>query len=321
MRIIHCAPFNIVTKTGGCLYSNPVKISIGLVENGHFVHNFDYRDIARYFSVFKNKKNGTKKMIRHFLQIINDINPDLIIFGHAELITKETFEYIKKKKIPMIFWYNDLPFPKYFNEIKHYFSHILATAYTNDSYFLPNLVHKSIETNKSFLNKIWANDLLFSGRYDKERSKLISFIKNNIHCNYRFIGDTKKSVIIGNDYFQEITNSKICLNHNRDFTLKYKWFTSDRLMHILGNGSFALSTPIINGEDFFENNLEYYSSLEELRYKIEYFLENSKKRLEKAKWLHARVHKLFNAKRIGEYIINLYKEDTKKLNAYEWWND
>lgn len=321
MKTIHCSPFNTITKSGGALYANPVKISLGLIENNCFVHNFDYRDIARYFSIFKNKKNGAKKMNQHFLKVVNNIKPDLIVFGHAELITKDTFESIKKKNIPMMFWYNDLPFPKYLDEIKHYFSHVLATAHTNNSYFLPNLVHQSIESNKSFLNKSWKNDLLFSGRNDNERSELIGFIKNNIKCNSKFIGDTKDSVVIGNDYFEEITASKICLNHNRNFTLNYKWFTSDRLMHILGNGSFALSTPIVNGEDFFEDKLEYYSSTEELKAKVEYFLQNEKERNLKAQWLHKRVHQLFNSKRIGQYLIDLYKQDNKNLNKYEWWND
>lgn len=321
MRIIHCSPFNTVTKSGGALYANPIKISLGLIQNNCFVHNYDYRDIARYFSVFNNKKNGSKKMNMHFLQIINEIKPDLIIFGHAELIQKEVFDTIKEKNIPMIFWYNDLPFPKYLTEIKNYFSHILATAHTQNNAFLPNLVHESIEKHTSFTNDTWQNDLLFSGRNDKERSTLIKYIKEEIHCKSEFIGNEKKTVVIGEKYFKKITDSKICLNHNRHFTLEYKWFTSDRLMHILGNGSFALSTPIVNGEDFFEDKIEYYSNFEELKYKVEYFLVNEKERNLKAKWLHSRVHQLFNTKRIGRYLLDLHNEDTKNLNTYEWWND
>jgi len=321
MKIIHCAPFNTITKSGGALYANPIKISLGLVQNNCFVHDFDYRDIARYFSLFKNKKNGAKKMNAHFKQMTHDISPDLIIFGHAELIEKETFEFLKRKNIKMMFWYNDLPFPKYLLEIQGFFSHILTTAYSKEFDFLPNLVHESIENKISWSNSSWDYDLLFSGRPDKEREKLITFIKNDISCNSKFIGATKDSTIIGNDYFIKINNSKICLNHNRNFTLEYKWFTSDRLMHILGNGSFALSTPILNGEDFFEDKLEYYNNNNELKQKIEYFLDNEQNRIDKAKWLHARVHELFNAKRVAQYMLNLYKQNTKNLSQYEWWND
>jgi len=318
MKIIHCAPFNIMTKTGGALYANPIKISSGLIQNNHFVHNFDYRDTARYFSIFKNKKNGTQKMNNHLKQIIDEIKPDLIIFGHAELIALETFEYIKNKNIKMVFWYNDLPYPKNIDQIENFFEAIFTTAYSSKYHFLPNLVDKNVEKYISYKNLSYKQDLLFTGRATDERAKLIQFIKNEINCKQKFLGDTKESVVIGDDYLREISNSKICLNHNRDFTLKYKWYSSDRLVHILANGAFCLSTPIVNGEDFFEDKLEYYEDFEQLKNKVEYFLQNDSLRVEKSKWLHTRVHELFNAKRVGAYILDIVEQNDKQLKQYEW---
>lgn len=330
MRIIHCAPFNILTKSGASLYSNPIKISMGLIENGHFVHNFDYRDTARYMSFFRNKKNGQNKMNQFFKTLIDDIKPELIIFGHAELIFEETLAYIKQKNIPMVYWYNDIPFQKDFIKISHYFKFILTTAtgdflkeiksVNKDCFFLPNLVNKNVESYTAFNNTNFSYDMFFSGRYDKERANLINHLNSNLNSNIkkRFIGQDKNSVIIGDEYFSNIANSKICINHNRDFTLSYKWYTSDRLMHILGNGSFALSTKIVNGEDFFEDKLDYYENYEELVNKIEYYLENEDERVFKSKWLWQRTHDLFNSKRVSSYILNLLNEDIKDLKTYEW---
>ncbi len=318
MKIIHCAPFNIMTKTGGALYANPIKISSGLIQNNHFVHNFDYRDTARYFSIFKNKKNGQKKMNQHLKQIIDEIRPDVVIFGHAEMIDYETYDYIKSKNIKMVFWYNDLPYPKNIDKIEKYFDAIFTTAFSDKYHFLPNLVDKNVEKYISYKNLSYKQDLLFTGRATNERAKLIQFIKNEINCKQTFLGDTKESVVIGDDYLQEISNSKICLNHNRDFTLDYKWYSSDRLVHILANGSFCLSTPIVNGEDFFEDKLEYYEDFDQLKQKVEYFLSNEKERIQKAKWLHTRVHELFNAKRVGQYILDIVEQNDKQLKQYEW---
>ena len=53
MRIIHCAPFNIITKSGGSLYANPIKISQGLIQNNHFVHNFDFGEKRSYLFINK----------------------------------------------------------------------------------------------------------------------------------------------------------------------------------------------------------------------------------------------------------------------------
>lgn len=331
MRIIHCAPFNIVTKTGGSLYSNPIKISQGLIQNNHFVHNFDYRDTSRYFSFFRNKKNGQQKMNIFFKTLIEDIKPDIIIFGHAELIFEETFEYIKRKNIRMIYWYNDIPLQSYFKNVAHYFDFILTTAggefisdikaYNKNAFFLPNLVNENIEKYKAYENKSFKSDLLFTGRHDSERAQLIQHLQTNISkdLNVKFIGNNKKSVLIGEAYLNALAGSKICINHNRDFTLKYEWYTSDRLFHILGNGSFALSTKIINGEDFFEDKLEYYESYEELVSKVHYFIDNEKERLEKSKWLRNRVHTLFNSKRIAKYMLSLLDDDIKDLKTYEWY--
>ncbi|MEA1915494.1 MAG: hypothetical protein U9N30_09275 [Campylobacterota bacterium] len=333
MRIVHCAPFNTFTKTGGALYSNPIKLSLGFSQNGHFVHNFDYRDTARYFSVFKNKKNGSKKMNQYLLQVIDDLAPDIVLFGHAEMIEYSTYEYIKNKKIKMVFWYNDLPLPADMQDKAHYFDLILSTAagmmmddlhaFHEKSFFMPNLVDKSIEKYRSFENQTFQSDILFTGRYDDERAQLIDFIKDNIQTTLpkRFIGLDKSSVVIGDAYLQAIANTKIALSHNRKFSTQYKWFTSDRLMHILGNGTMCFSTPMLNNEDFFEDKLEIYHDLDELKAKTQIYLDDDAKRITNSTWLHKRTHELFNSKRVSQYIVDLLDEDHKQLKQYEWFND
>lgn len=329
MKILHCAPFNIFTKVGGSLYANPIKLSHGFIQNGHFVHNFDYRDSARYLSIFKNKKHGQTKMNQFFLTLIQDIKPDLIIFGHAELIYHDTFEAIKKQNIPMIYWYNDLPLHKNFAHIAHYFDVILATAggmfieqlkkMNQNSFFMPNLVDHNVEQYVAYSNPSHTYDILFSGRLDQERQQVITYLRKNFHNNLKIIGDSKETTIIGEKYFHLIQDSKICINHNRDFTVENEWYTSDRLMHILGNGSFCLSRTILHGEDFFEDKLDYYETLEELHAKLDYYLQNPEERIKKAKWLHERVHTLFNAKRVCKYILNLLEHNPIQLQLYEWY--
>lgn len=328
MKIIHCAPFNLFTKTGGALYSNPVKISMGLIENGHFVHNFDYRDTARYHSIFKNKKNGAKKMNQFFLNLIDEIKPDLIIFGHAELITEETLHIIKKKNIKMIFWFNDMIIDDLFSNVGDIFDAAFITGaggiieemsqYNKKTFFLPNPVNKNIEKYHAY-NNSQSYDLLFSGRKDIERKAFVQFMERNFeHLKTKFIGQSKDTTIIGDKYFKLICNSKICLNHTRDFGLEYKWYVSDRLAHILGNGAFCLSRPIISGEEFFEDKLAYYTNNDDLQEKVKYYLDNDELRISNAKWLRERTHKLFNTKRVSQYILDIINEDTKSLKQYEW---
>lgn len=331
MRIVHCAPFNIVTKIGGALYSNPVKISQGLIENGHFVHNFDYRDHARHYSLFNNKSGGAKKMNQLFKECIHAISPDLVIFGHAELIEETTFHYLKQKNIKMILWYNDMVIENHLKNLGYLFDLILITGaglilekikhFNSNAFFLPNPVNKNMERAKAFTQQQQPYDLLFSGRKDLQRHEFINLIKKHLSAkiSVNIIGDTRESTIIGDPYFELIYNTKICLNHSRDAYMINQWYTSDRLMHILGNGSFCLSRSIIHGEDFFEDKLEYYDNFDEMQNKTLYFIENEQARIEKAQWLYHRVHQIFNTKRIGAYILELLNQDFKKLKQYEWW--
>lgn len=329
MRIIHCSPFNLFTKVGGCLYSNPVKISMGLIENGHYVHNFDYRDTSRYYSIIKSKSGGIKKMNSLFKTLINDIKPDLIIFGHAELIDEEIFYEIKRRKIKMIFWYNDMIIDSLFKKVGHLFDSVFITGagkiidelkvYNQNSFFLPNPVNKNIEKYQGYLKK-QEFDLLFSGRKDADRKDLINYIENNFNkFKLKTIGQTPESIVIGDEYFSLIQNSKICLNHSRTSYKVNKWYTSDRLMHILGNGSFCLSRKIIDGEFFFEDKLDYYETEDELYTKVLYYIENEDERIKKTEWLYNRTHSLFNTKKVSSFMIDILKKDDKTLNNYEWY--
>lgn len=332
MRIIHCAPFNLFTKSGGALYSNAVKLSLGFTRVGNFVHDFDFRDAARYLSLTRSKKNGAKKMNRFFLQQVDEINPDLIVFGHSDLIDVETYEIIKNKKIPMLFWYNDIPAPHYLSNISGYFSAIFATAggvYLDEltdssekTFFFPNPVDISIERYKSFETESCETDILMPARNDAERSVIRNILlKKFADKAIAFPGSEKGNVIIGDQYFKLIENSKIVINSNREYTLKYEWYTSDRLMHILGNGAFALSSRIINGDIFFEDKLEYFDSNEELVEKLEFYLKNDVERNKKTVWLHERVHSLFSSERVARYILDVFNQNARSLKQYEWFYD
>jgi len=331
MRIIHCAPFNLFTKSGGALFLNPIKISHGLVKNGHFVHNFDYRDTARYMSLFRSKKSGSEKMNRFFVELVESIKPDMIIFGHAELINEETLALVRSKGIKMLHWYNDAIVQKGFDKVAHYFDIVLTTAagefidevkkYNQNAFFLPNLVDENVERHKAFAYESYKTDILFAGRPDKDRAEFVEYLETNLpsDINFKMIGHTKKDVILGESYLQTLADAKICINHTRSFGVDYQWYTSDRLFHSLGCGSFVISRRIVGGEDFFEDKLPYYDTHEQFVGKALYYLENEQERKRNAQWLHDRVHTLFNNKRVAQYIVSLVMQNERDLKTFEWY--
>jgi len=113
MRILHVANFNTY-KYGTDLYTTDRKISAGLIQNGHFVYDFSYRDICRNESIFKTTKLGTTKVNQKLLETCDHLCPELLLLGHSELIQADTLETIKQKypDIKIGLWYVDPLFNK-----------------------------------------------------------------------------------------------------------------------------------------------------------------------------------------------------------------
>lgn len=95
LRIVHCAHFS-ESKYRAVYYAIDRKLSNGLIRNGHFVHDFSYREIAKNSTFFKSKKFGTKKLNTALLETLSNIEPDLLLLGHSELISLETLKEAKR---------------------------------------------------------------------------------------------------------------------------------------------------------------------------------------------------------------------------------
>ena len=89
-RILHIGSFGL--KVNHRLFNISIsrKISNGLIRNGHDVINFDYRSNNNKFL----EKNNIDKQI---VDILKNYNPDLIIFGHNNILQRSTLLNIKEK--------------------------------------------------------------------------------------------------------------------------------------------------------------------------------------------------------------------------------
>ena len=87
-RVLHIGNFN--EKNSHRLFNISIsnKITNGMIMNHCDVINFDYRN---YFNF---TKNNNEKII----EIVNNYNPELLLFGHNNLLQRTQLEYIKKKK-------------------------------------------------------------------------------------------------------------------------------------------------------------------------------------------------------------------------------
>lgn len=320
LKIVHCANFS-ESKFGAVFYAIDRKLSNGLIRNGHFVYDFSYREVAKNSTFFKSKKFGIKNANNALIETLKNIQPDLLLLGHSELITKETLieakELFPQMKIAMwwVDWiYNLNNILERLDIIDHFFittdplelkkSNIDKELYNKCSY-LPNFCDSSIDTHKAFETLNYDFDILFIGRYDKEREEFINFLKKSCSTfKLGFFGLTKQSILSGNNYLKTIASSKIGINYSRKNDISM--YSSDRIIHLMANGVLVFSPRIPNLESIIaEDEIIYFNNNEDLKNKLYYYLTHDEERIKIARkgWLKA--HQSLNEITITKNIINL----------------
>jgi len=108
MRIVHAANLQL-DKDGAHLWNQDQKIHHGLIRLGHFVYPFSINDRARMLSPISSKSMGKGKANKALIETCRNVHPDLLILGHAQYITAETLEEIRRilPAIRIGLWYVD----------------------------------------------------------------------------------------------------------------------------------------------------------------------------------------------------------------------
>lgn len=332
LRIVHCAHFSD-SKLGAVYYAMDRKLSNGLIRNGHFVHDFSYREIAKNATFFKSKKWGFKKTNAALLETLKNIEPELLLLGHSELISIETLQEAKKRypKMKIAMWwvdwiYNLNSIDEKITLLDHFFitsdpallnvTHLTASARAKCSY-LPNLCDTSIDTYQAFERSSYDYDVIFIGRADKEREPFIHFLKNNFsHLKLGLFGLTKESIITGTAYLKTIGASKIGINYSRDNTMSM--YSSDRIIHLMANGTLVFSPKIPNLDSIITHqDIVYFDNNEECKEKINYYLDHEAERKHLAAQGYHKAHTLFNEKRVTKFMLESVYNMTYS-EAYEW---
>ena len=96
----------------------------------------------------------------------------------------------------------------------------------------------------------------------------------------------------------------MALNLSRGKPTKY--YSSNRIASIMGNGLLTFIDKKVKMNHFFSNKeIVFYSSIDDLSQKIKFYAKNDKSRIEIAKNGKKKYFKLFNEKRVAKYIIDI----------------
>jgi len=129
-------------------------------------------------------------------------------------------------------------------------------------------------------------------------------------------GINKVQPIWADHYFKTISNAKMGLNLSRGETIKY--YSSDRITQIVGNGLVCLIDEKTQYRDFFKDDeMVFYKNLSDLSEKISKISADDKLRRKIAKKGKDKYMKNFNSTNVSNYIINKSLNIETKKN-YLW---
>ena len=347
LRILHVTNFN-ERHDGRLFFNTGRRINNGLIRLGHSILEFSDRDIQKYYKNYRDF-SGSKNLNNKLKKTCYNFKPDLIIFGHADLVSADTLSELKDDypNLKMSQWFLD-PLnkkgPDYernkqriLDKINFMEANFITTSpdvlkflpSNTKSYFIPNPSDKSFETLKNH-KKSCNMDVFFAlshgvhrgtlktGKYDDRSVFIRKLMQITKDIKYDIYGIDKVQPIWADHYFKTISNSKMGLNLSRGEPIKY--YSSDRITQIIGNGLVTLIDEKTGYRDFFDDNeMVFYKSLDDLAEKIMRISQDERLRKKIGQRGRDKYLKYFNSSLVAEYIINR-TFDFKNKNKYFWEN-
>ena len=182
------------------------------------------------------------------------------------------------------------------------------------SFYIPNPSDKSFEILNNFKRSCNV-DVFFALSHGVHRGVLkigktddrVNFIRKlkEITPNVKFdlYGLDKVQPIWADHYFKTISNAKMGLNLSRGQAIKY--YSSDRITQIVGNGLVCLIDEKTQYRNFFNNNeMVFYKNVSDLSEKILKISNDDKIRKSIARKGKEKYMKYFNSNLVAQFIIN-----------------
>ena len=343
LRILHITNFN--ERLDGRLFFNTGRrINNGFIRLGHSVLGFSDRDIQKYYKNLSDFK-GAKTLNEKLRKTCYNYKPDIIMLGHADLISSDQIMELRNDYPNVKFgqWFLDPlnkkgpDYSRNKNRILDKIRYLDASFVTTSpsvldflpkktrNFYIPNPSDNSFETLNNF-TKSCNVDVFFALSHGVHRGVLktgkiddrIIFLKklaaNTPDVKFDIYGIDKVQPIWADHYFKTISNAKMGLNLSRGDAIKY--YSSDRITQIVGNGLVCLIDEKTQYRDFFDNSeMVFYKNISDLSEKILKVSRDEKLRKSIAKKGKMKYMKHFNSTLVAEFIINktLGRKNKKKF--------
>ena len=330
LKIMHITNFN-ERFNGRLHYNTGRRINNGFIRLGHNVLTISDRDILHNNKSIKDLK-GFNNLQKKILDTYENFKPDLLVLGHADRVSALTLGKLKEldKNLHITQWFLD-PLSKFGPDHENNTKRILdkkdflnTTFLTTDpkslsinipnSYFIPNPCDSSFEILENY-KKDCSFDVFFAmshgvhrgqlkkGKNDDREKFINRLINKNKDIKFDVYGMNNVQPIWGDQFIKKISNSFMGLNLSRGRPIKY--YSSDRIAQIIGNGLLTLIDEKTYLSDFFSNKeMIFYKDMNDLSEKIHKFKVNIKEGKKIARNGKLKYFKYFNSSIVSDFIIN-----------------
>ncbi len=336
-NIVHVSNFNMLRFKGCFMCGMPIKISNGLTRNGYYVMNYPDRDLCRMFGYGHMNFLGRLRINRHLIEYCKAVKPDVLIIGHADVITSEALQEIKRlfPALKILQWSCDWIVPGYAERniaaLKKYLDVIDVLMITTGApdllkqfdngrvkvAYLPNIADKSIETGRAFEKAAPQYDLVlaastgkrqFAGK-DENLEELVDDINTKVPgLNWLLAGLKGKPALNGYVYLEKLAETAMGLNLSRLNDIYH--YSSDRMVHIMANGGLAFIDRRTGFNDVFEEDeVAFYTEREEFFDKLNFFKKNPEARQRAARKGYQKIHTEFNEVTITREMMRLLTDN------------
>ena len=181
---------------------------------------------------------------------------------------------------------------------------------------MPIPVDKNIEKLSIYKNNNSIYDLFFTMSHGVNRGKLK---ENKTDIRYPFLDELIKispSIIFdiygyngrepiwSEDFYNTISQSKMGLNLSRTNSVKY--YTSNRISSLIGNGLTTFVDINTKLDDFFnDDEVIFYKNIRDLSDKLNYFKNNHDKRKKIGEKGQKKYFNYFDSTLVSQYIVDI----------------
>ena len=341
LKILHVTNFN-ERHDGRLFFNTGRRINNGFIRLNHSVLEFSDRDIVSYYRRIHDP-SGSNKLNEKLFNTVYNYVPDIIVLGHADLIKKETLHKIKINfpDMKICQWFLDrmdgpwqINKERFLDKIDYTDSNFCTTSpevlnlpKDKKIKYIPNPVDESFERLNVYSNNNLINDVFFAlshgvhrgvlkkGKFDGRESFINKLINITPNVKFDLYGINNIQPIWADSFYKIIEKSKMGLNLSQGKPIKY--YSSDRITQLVGNGLLTFIDEKTQFGDFFKKDeLIFYNSISELSDKITKYSLDDKERIKIAKKGKYKYFKYFNSSLIAKYIIATTFGDNK--TKYLW---